>query len=304
MYWLKRIGFFSVAACVISSCSLNPTPVVADENKQTATNNISLEIITDELDDMANVVLNSFNDSGLTSDGRVEALSDDRLTCPGLSIVFSNVSVDRTSGNVSITFPETGCSDGMKSNVRKGTINISWSGGKWYTVGSKHTITFNNFRLNDIVINGSRTLTCTVFTYANTKIWDVTWSVKANHTLTWPDGTSATFNVNKSKLWSHGAAGDAYRYTNGPDGDFSVNGVNRHGKSFTVSIQIMLIYTRSCKKISKNYMPIYGTEIITDATKGKTLYIDFGLYLCDAAYTLTVDGVNSTLYGKNDSSDD
>src|SRR6185295_17950235 len=162
MYWLKRIGFFSVAACVISSCSIAPVQVVADENKQTATNNTSLEIITDEMDDMANVVLNSFNESGLTSDGRIAALSDDRLTCPGLSIVFSNVSPDRTSGSVSITFPETGCSDGMKSNVRKGTINISWSGGKWYTVGSTHTITFNNFRLNDIMISGSRTLTCTV----------------------------------------------------------------------------------------------------------------------------------------------
>lgn len=304
MYWLKRIGLFSITACVISSCSLNPTPVVADENKQTASNNISLEIITDEMDDVAKVVLNGFNESGLTSDGRIDALSDDRFTCPGLSIVFSNVSPDKTSGSVSITFPESGCTDGLKNNVRKGTIIISWSGGKWYKVGSTHTITFNNFRLNDVLISGSRTLTCKIFTFASAKIWNVTWAIKANHTLTWPDGTSATFNVNKSKLWSHGAYGDAYRYTNGPDGEFSVNGTNRYGRSFTVSIQTMLICTRNCKDISKNFMPIYGTEIITDATKGKTLFIDFGNYSCDAAYTVTVDGVKSTLYGKNDSSAD
>lgn len=305
MDWLKRIGFFSMAAWVISSCSINPPAVVADENRQTATNVISLESITDEMDDMGNVVLNSFSDSGLASEGRIEALSDDRFACPDVTIVFSNVSPDRTSGSVAITFPESGCTDGIKTNVRQGTINISWSGGKWYTVGSTHTFTFNNFRLNGIAITGTRTLTCTVFTFASSKIWNATWKISGKHTLNWPDGSSATFDVNKTKVWSHGGAGDLYRYTNGPDGDFSVKGSNRHGKNFTVTIQETLLYTRTCKKISKSYLPIYGTQIIVDRSNGdKLLYIDFGSYACDAAYQLTVDGVKSVLYGKNDSSND
>ena len=66
----------------------------------------------------------------------------------------------------------------------------------------------------------------------------------------------------------------------------------------------MLVMTRNCKNISKSFMPISGTETINDVSKGKVLFIDFGNYVCDAAYDLTVDGVKSTAYGKNDSSAD
>ena len=230
MNWSIRILIFAASSVCISSCGTNPIPVVSNDNLQTANNDSVIGTASDELDDLVLVALNSFSDSGSASDGRLETLSDQRFTCPGINFVFSNVSADHTAGKLTITFPEAGCVEGLKQNTRKGSIIISWSGGKWYQTGSTHVITFNNYSLNGIIYGGSRTSTCTKFTFASAKILNVTWNIKGDQTLTWPDGTMATFKVNKTRVWAHSTSTDQFRHTTGPDSDYIIWGTNRHGK--------------------------------------------------------------------------
>lgn len=302
MNWPIRLLFFAISAIVILSCA-SKTSVISNESLQTANNNAVLEIITDEMDDLASAVLNSSIESGSASGGRTEALTDDRLTCSGTTIVFSNVSTDHSSGTATITFPAAGCKD-IKGNVRKGSILIMWTGGKWYKKGATHIITLNNYNINDIAIIGTRVLACDSFTYVSTKSLAVRWKLKANHTLTWPDASTATFKVDKTRKWDHSAAEEIYTHTNGSNGDFALSGTNRHGKDFNVTIVTPLFYAWSCTKISKNFMPISGTKVLTVVATGKTLTINYGNGICDNSYLLTVDGIKQTLHAKNNSSDD
>ena len=302
MNWPIRILFFTIAAIAVSSCG-STTAIIPSDSLHTANNDAVLEIITDELDDLASAVLNSNVDSGSASGGRAEAFTDDRLICTGSTIIFSNVSPDNSSGTVTITFPEAGCKD-IKGNIRKGSILIMWTGGKWYKKGATHIITLNNYNINDIAIIGTRVLACDSFTFVSAKSLAVRWKLGASHTLTWPDATTATFKVNKTRKWDHSATEEVYTHTNGPNGDFAVSGTNRHGKDFNVTIVTPLIYAGSCIKISKNFMPVIGTKVLTDVTTGKTLGINYGTGICDNSYILTVDGVKQTLHAKNNSSDD
>lgn len=302
MNWPIRLLFFAIMVSVMSSCG-DTSAVVPTDSLQTANNDAVLEIITDEMDDLASVVLNSSIDSGSASGGRAEALTDDRLTCTGTTIVFSNVSPDHSSGTVTIRFPEAGCKD-IKGNVRKGAILIAWTGGKWYKKGATHIITLNNYNINDIAIIGTRVLGCDSFTFVSAKSLAVRWNLEANHTLTWPNATTATFTVNKTRKWDHSATEEVYSHTNGPNGAFALSGTNRHSKDFSVTIVTPLIYAWSCIKISKNFMPVSGTKVLTDITTGKTLEINYGTGACDNAYVLTVDGIKKTLHAKNNSSDD
>ena len=302
MNWPVRILFFAMSAVLVSSCG-NPTTVVSDENLQTANNDAVLEILSDELDDMTSVVLNSYSESGAASGGRTEALTDDRLTCTGMSILYTNVALDNSSGTVTVTFPPDGCKD-IKGNVRKGAIVIQWTGGKWYKVGSTHIINLSNYNINDIAVTGTRILTCTLFDFVSAKSLDVTWTLQASHSLTWPDGTNATFTMDKTRRWDHSSADDLYTHTDGPNGKFAVAGTNRHGKNFSVSITTPLIFNRACISLSKNFMPVSGTKILIDITRGKSLAINYGTGTCDNSYKLTIDGVSQTLHAKNNSSDD
>ncbi len=156
---MVSIMLFAMAAFAVSSCSKN-SDTFSSQNSQTASNESAQESTTDETDDLATSAMNS--DPSNAAGGRSETISDDRLACDGTTVVFSNVSVDKTSGTVTITFGPNGCTD-KKGNVRKGQIIVMWSGGKWFHVGSSHTIAFTNYTVNGVAITGTRTVTCTAF---------------------------------------------------------------------------------------------------------------------------------------------
>jgi len=291
---------FAAFAFIISSCSKSSDNFSA-ENSQLASNESDQESTTDETDDLAISALNS--NATYAAGGRSETISDDRLSCSGTTIVFSNVNVEKTSGTVTITFGPDGCTD-KKGNVRKGQIVITWSGGWWFHQGASHTITLNNYSINGVAIEGTRTVTCTAFTAPSATIYSITWDVVASHTLTWPDNTTATRVVSKTRKWDHTPNGDTFTVTNGVGADVAASGTNRHGKAYTVNITSPLIYLGSCVLSNKVFIPVSGVKIITDVTRNKSLTIDFGAGTCDNSFTVTVDGASRTLTAKNDSSTD
>jgi hypothetical protein len=295
--------FFALTAAF--SCGpVTVTPAV--DKQQTATNDGVISILTDELDDMVLIALNTSPGSGTANNGRIDVVTDDRLTCA--SIVFSNVDpVDRGFGTMTITFPPTGCVDGIKGNVRKGTITVNWTGGRWYRAGSTHTITLTNYVANDIAITGSRTLTVSSYTYTSSTYYTVIWDIVGDHKLTWPDGSSATLSVTNTKQWDHGTGQETYTYFNPPTavGSYAAQGVNRHGKDFNVAIISPLVYYYSCVRVSKNYMPVVGAKTLTNVTDNVSMTINYGTtYTCDNAFTLIIGSGSIALHAKNNSSDD
>jgi len=208
---------------------------------------------------------------------------------------------------MTITFPSTGCVDGIKGNVRKGTITVTWTGGRWYRAGATHTITLNDYIANDVAITGTRSLTVASYTYTSTTFYTVIWDIVANHKLTWLDGTSATLSVTSTKQWDHSSGQETYTYSNPPVAvsSYSAQGTNRHGQKFNVSITTPLVYFYSCVRISKNYMPVFGAKTLTNLTDNISMSLNYGTtYTCDNVYALIIGSGSIALHAKNNSSDD
>ncbi len=297
---------FVLFATLATVFSCNPAIVAPNSNMQQLTISEGVtSILTEEIDDMVMVALNNSATSTTANNGRMESITDDRLTCA--NIVFSDVDpVDKAFGKMTITFPSTGCVDGLKGNVRKGSITVTWTGGRWYRTGSTHTITLNNYSANDIAITGTRTLAVTSYAFTSATFYEVTWAVSANHKLTWPDGSSAIISATFTKDWQHSSNQDQYTYSN-PDpsvGAYAYQGTNRHGKKFTVSITTPLVVLYGCVLISKNYMPVYGVKTLTNTTDNVSMTVNYGNYTCDNAFTLTISTGSVSLRAKNNSSDD
>lgn len=291
--FMVSIMFFAIVAFAVSSCNKSDDPI-SSQNSQTASNESSQESATDELDDMANVALNSNTAAG----GRAETITDDRLNCDGTTIAFSGTG---DAGTATITFGANGCTD-KKGNVRKGKIMISWTGGKWYAVGSSHTITLDGYSINGIAITGTRTVTTTAFSITNTN-FTLTSTVAANHTITWPDATFATRVVAKTRTWAHTATEDTITESNGPGSEIAASGTNRHLKAYKTTITSPLTYLGSCVKSNKIFIPVSGTKVITDITLPDhpvSLTVDFGTGACDNSFTLTVDGHSKTIGASGD----
>ena len=140
--------FFAIVGSNMSSCTKNSDSLSIEES-QTSNNESTQEAIIDELDDMATSILNNSSISG-SAGGRLITV-DDRFGCDNTTINFSSVGADKTWGTATITFPVNGCTD-RKGNVRKGSIVITWKGGKWFNPGSTHTVTMKDYSINEVTV--------------------------------------------------------------------------------------------------------------------------------------------------------
>jgi len=292
-------AFFTVTLLVVSpvlwfSCD-DPEDAFSEESVQASNNESTQESTTDELDDLARIALASQDPA---SGGRISKVTDDRLDCDGTTITFSNVSTDKSSGTATINFGANGCTDN-RGNVRKGTVVVEWTGGKWYQEGSVHTITLQNYSINGIGIEGNRTLTC--FSVSGTlSAFSIQWNITATHNFTWPDNTNGSRIVNKSKKWDHSASSDVFTISNGPSSENAAEGTNRHGVSYTMSITTPLVYNASCIQSNKVFLPVSGVKVFTNVDTGRDVTIDFGDGGCDNTFVVSYEGGSKTVTAKND----
>jgi hypothetical protein len=291
---ISTLAFLIISSLLIYSCKDDDESISA-EDLQTFDYESVEESNTDEIDNMAEVALAAYD----AANGRIRKTEDQRFDCDGTTVTFTNVSDDKSSGKATINFGAGGCTD-AKGNIRKGTIIIQWAGGRWFREGSIRTITFDNYSINGLGIEGTRILTCTgaAGTLAE---FTITWDVAADHTLTWPDGATATRAINKTKQWSHTSAEDTYTVSNGPalGGSFAVSGMNRNGEGYSVNLTTPLVYKASCIRENKAFLAVSGVKVVTNSMTGKTLTIDYGNGTCDNSIVLTVDGISKTVEGRN-----
>ncbi len=161
--------------------------------------------------------------------------------------------------------------------TRTGKWQITFRDGGWAHVGSKMVIKLLGYSTsmvsytcdsivfkNDKVTNGVHTFTIDI---VNAKCATATWTVSYNSSKVIKVDTKNNLNP----------ADDDVTVVSG-----TANGVNREGRSFTVTIS-NLFKPASCKYIT--------TGIITITPNGlKTRTINFGSGTCDDDATMTVDG--------------
>lgn len=175
------------------------------------------------------------------------------------------------------------CNDGR---YRRGKILISYNGA-YRDSASVHTITFDNYFVNDNQVLGSKTVTNMGHNAAGHLYYTVQVNgqiIKAGGggTITWTSTRTREWITGESTLiWSD----DSYLITG------SANGTNAAGNSFSANITSPLRKDIGCRYL------VSGTIALTPSGKA-TRYINFGSGSCDDQATVTINGnvYNITLH--------
>ena len=166
------------------------------------------------------------------------------------------------------------CNDGR---YRRGKILVSYTG-HYKDSGSMHSITFDNYYVNDRHIMGSKSVT----NMGHNSLGQTYFNIVVNGLVIKPSGDSVTWNSTRTRTWTQGEStttklDDVYEVTGSASG---TNGT----KSYTMTIIQPLVRSLSCNWISSGKVEIQPS--------GKALRtIDFGTGTCDDQATVTIGGV-------------
>jgi hypothetical protein len=175
-----------------------------------------------------------------------------------------------------------GCMD-SRGNIRAGKLTFTYN--KWrFQPGSTITTTTNDYIINGVMLQGTRTLTNVAgSTEQAPKFRAVLVDGKATFLA---DGTIATRESDITWQLTRGATnGDDYLTI---DQSSVANGTTRGGRTYSVSLTKSLKYQRFCGiavEGIKNYL-IDNEKVIT---------IDYGSGECDKSLVITVNGISRNL---------
>lgn len=268
------LGIALISLGILSSCEDSNQVDLSANDSNNVENEAVTEIYFEDVDDMSTLAVSV---DASTSTGSREAgsgrggvkPSDSRFTCATITFEFaSDNSLSNPHGYITIDFG-TGCTD-ARGNVRKGIIKIEFKG-KRFMPNAQIITTLDGYSINEIAIEGVRTVTnSTESLESNPKFTITVQDGKA----TWPDGTFATREANRTREWVRTAnpLTDEWIVTG------TAAGTNRDGKVYQMEITKPLVYKRACAA-TKGGIAVEGTKVLT--VDGKVITIDYGNGTCD-----------------------
>ncbi len=282
------LGLALISLGMLSSCEDNNQLEFSENDSKNVENEAITESYFEDVDDIATLAVSA---DASTSTGSREAASgrggvkpsDSRFTCATITFEFADDnSLLSPHGYITIDFG-TGCTD-ARGNVRKGIIKIEFKGKRFMPTAEIIT-TLQGYSINDIAIEGTRTVTnSSASLESNPKFTITVQGGKA----TWPDGTFATREVNRTREWVRAAnpLNDEWIVTG------TAAGTNRDGKTYQMEITKPLVYKRECAA-TKGGIAVEGTKVLT--IDGKVITIDYGNGTCDKMITITIDGQSTEM---------
>ena len=271
---VSSLLIFMLAFFVIN-CS-EESPQVGFSDKQSISSEASSDSYFEDAEDISFTVSLASN-TDVINHGRTAALDDARLACATLSL---SVGATTTNGTITVDFG-TGCA--FNGVTRKGKILITYSGER-LQLGSSISITFENYSVNDVKIEGVRTVTI----YAITTSYITHEITLVNGKITWPDGSTATRNSMHLRKWDWNGtpllrSDDSISLL----ADGTAEGTNRNGKSYTMQITKDIVFRAECLA-TKNYLPVSGEKILN--VDGKVITVNYGSGSCDGTILVTING--------------
>lgn len=247
----------------------------------------SIDAYYADADDMAGVAVaeNDETDgdgSKMSSGARGLQLNDDRFCNVSVAVdIDLSTLLGIPVGDITIDFND-GCTDN-NGNIRKGKINVHFKGRR-FRPNSMISITFENYEINGIKLNGVRTLTHLPSSTISQPQFQVELQ---NGSVEW-DGHVATREHCFIGTWVRGTLGapgdDVLKVDQCSDADQAAIGVNRNGVHYRMFIEKELVYKRGCP------MAVSGVKKFIEVNTGKEIVIDYGSGSCDAMITITVNG--------------
>ncbi len=266
---VKSILFSLIAIMflTLTACDSNEESVPADNLSDASGDE---EVIDGYFEDTDDVVFEA-NDQVSTTNGRVAMGKDHSL------IRCAEITHDTENKTITIDFGD-GC-EGPGGKIRSGKIIITYTDRK-YVPGAIWVYTLENYTVNGIALEGTKTLTNVTGEESDYLSFN---KVLEGGKATWPDGTFATREVNKTFTW--------IREPLPIDDEFHVegeaSGVTKNGVAYQMDIVSKLIYKRKCRRAGV-HIAVQGLKSIV---KGDSeVLIDFGDGECDNLVTITKEG--------------
>lgn len=243
-----------------------------DENTTPAVVDIESESAIDEAFEEIDVI----TEAGMTIENSVGRTNEDDET-----LACADVIRDPDNNRITIDFGES-C-EGRGGRVRSGRIVITYTD-KRYIPGATRTVTFEDFFIDGVQIEGTRTMTNVSATENDNPRFNI---VLAGGRVTFEDGTFATREANHTRTWMRSGS----PLTDEGVIEGSASGLDRNGSAYSITITTPLVYKRSCH-VTRAFIPVEGVqEIIKGDNSGS---IDYGDGTCDNIVTVTVNGVSET----------
>ena len=261
---------------MINGCKKDKT-VVVDSSTTSAKDNSTAENF---FGDIKRVVEEAVNDEGQSSKSSAYSFGN----CATVSINPAWIDTLTWPKVLTIDFGTTNCTDVYGIN-RRGKLVVTITG-RYVNSGSVLTVQPQNYFVNDIKVEGTKTLTNNGLNANNNLQFTVQVT---NGKITYTDQSFTTWSSTRYNEWvegdttnffTHGLAGvcdDVYLITG------SANGVNRNGLAYTVNITSPLRKEICCRWIVSGKLNVVPSGLATRS-------VDFGTGACDANATVTING--------------
>lgn len=254
--------------------SLATTLVFSACNRRDKDRDNDTELASDNtlFENTYNDVLNMADESSEKNTG--DNLSNFKTASNCATITHDTLSSPKT---ITIDFGSTNClcNDGRN---RRGKVLVNYTG-KYRDSGSVHTITFDNYFVNDNQVMGSKTVSNMGKNVSNQSYFNIVVNgliIKAT------SGDSIVWSSNRTRTWTNGESSigdksdDVYEITGSASG-------TKGSTAYTMTIIQPLVKAHACGYISKGIMEVQPS--------GKLLRtIDFGNGTCDNTAQVTIGG--------------
>jgi hypothetical protein len=255
--------FFSTAlllctALAIVSCRREEEATLRATDRATAEDLLAHNDLSEQVDFDADEAL----------DGLVGTEITDRNDCPTVTLAQPRGTWPNT---ITLDYSDAGCTKGGRTF--KGKVVIEQTN-PMNVDGAVRTIGFVNFFVEDVLIEGSKT----VSNAGNNTAGLPKFNVSVDEKLTYPDGTVATHTATRERTMTEGSStttrnDDVWTVTGGGQG------VNRSGDTYASTITTALVKRNPCAWI--------GEGVIEFSLNGLTRTLDFGDGTCDREATIT-----------------
>lgn len=281
---LTKFSSFALSALLLTfSCQKDEDDRITLKDSQDISEEAVVESYFQDQDDMAGVAMGAPANSDF---GRTKAITidDSRFQCSGVTVTLeksAGSTAQTPKGVITVDFG-SGCTD-AKGNVRTGKLIFTYNGLR-FQPGSTVVTTSNNYTINGVKVEGTRTLTNESTSTADNPKFKV---VLTNGKATFADGSVA--ERSSTIIWQlvKGVKlSDSYILV---DKSSVASGKTRTGRTYSVTLSEDLKYKRSCGGIAIDGIKKYVVD------GGKEITIDFGDGECDRAITVTVNGVTKNV---------
>lgn len=272
---MNRILYFLVLVAIFTSCKKKY------DNDESALVNLKIETAFDEITNISDQAVTGnliYYNSGKIVIGDYKNPNLVEKSPCNVTITHDTTSNPKV---LTVDYGTTNC-DCKDGKTRRGKIITTYTGG-YLATGTVITHTTENYYVNDIKIDGSKTVTNMGVNSAGQPYFNV----EINGVATLTSGTVVNYNSSRVRTWVNGYDTPLYRLDDRYEITGTANATYSNGGGYAANTTAPIVIKVGCG------FPTKGTISMTPINKA-TRVIDYGDGSCDLQFTVTVNGKTYT----------